>query len=252
MQVEQGILNPFTLQAVGEGVTGAHFATVSIGGLSQRCVVKQAGSREIAAECFCALLGDSLGLPTLVPVVVTDPRDQSLWFGARDVGYPSLTSRLNITNPPTPIQLIALSMVLSTWAQAPAVISFDEVIANGDRNPGNILWNGVVFTMIDHERALGIEPMTVNKLALFMLQNMNTSHIAQLQQGIVGASMSQQAMLGAGTAIWAAIETEFASLPTAINTHLPAFQQLCQGRVSTLISAASNALMPLLTQGVRQ
>lgn len=248
MQVEQGILNPFTLRAVGQGVTGAHFAAVSIGGLSQRCVVKPAGPKEIAAECFCALIGDFLGMPTLAPVVVTDPRDQSLWFGARDAGYPSLSSRLNITNPPTQAQLIALSMVLSTWVQAPAAISFDELIANGDRNPGNILWNGVVFTMIDHERSLEIQPMTLNKLALFMLQNMGATQIAQLQQGIVGASITQQAMLGQGTSVWAEIQAEFAPLPAAISEHLSAFQQLCQSRAHSLISSASNALMPLLTQ----
>lgn len=252
MQAEQGTLNPFTLQAVGEGVTGAHFAVVSIGGQSHRCVVKRAGHREIAAECFCALLGASLGLPTLTPVVVTDPRDHSLWFGARNVGYPSLASHVRITNPPTSAQLQALSMLLSTWAQAPAAISFDELIVNGDRNPGNVLWNGTVFTIIDHERALGIEPMTINKLALFMLQNMSSAHVAQLQQGIVGASMSQQAMLGPGTSIWAAIETEFANLPAVINMHLPAFRHLCQDRVGPLVSMASNALMPLLNQGVRQ
>lgn len=82
MQIEQGTLRPKTLQPVGEGVTGAQHGLVRIGGIAQKCVVKQVGPREIAAECFCALLGERLGLPTLAPVVITDPRDPSLWFGA--------------------------------------------------------------------------------------------------------------------------------------------------------------------------
>jgi hypothetical protein len=41
MRIEQGILLPMTLVPVGEGITGAQYGLVNIGGLSQRCVGKQ-------------------------------------------------------------------------------------------------------------------------------------------------------------------------------------------------------------------
>ena len=139
MKIEQGVLIPRTLIPVGEGITGASYAIVNIEGLSQRCVVKQAGYRGIAAECLCALLGDALELPTLTPVLVTDPRDSSLWFGAREVGYPSLSSTLRIGTSARAEQMHALACILSAWSQVGQVISFDELVANGDRNPGNVL-----------------------------------------------------------------------------------------------------------------
>ena len=248
MHVEQGTLIPATLSPVGQGLTGAHFSIVSVGGVSQRCVVKRVGLREIAAEIFCALLGFRLSLPVLIPVVVTDPRDQSLWFGARDVGYPSLSSRLGITTSPTAMQLAVLASILSTWAQAPYVISFDELIANGDRNPGNVLWNGTVFTIIDHERALGIDLMQMNKLALFAIQYMSPQQLSAIRGSITGSAMAQQAVLSTGSAVWGYIDTEFTSLPVQVAGHLPAMRQFAQARAGSLVGASANAVSPLLNQ----
>ena len=219
MKIEQGILIPATLSPVSEGITGAGYAIVVIADLSQRCVVKKAGHREIASECLCALLGDALGLPTLIPVVVSDPRDDALWFGAREAAYPSLSSRLGIGAQINIIQLQALACILSKWSQVGQVISFDELIANGDRNPGNILWNGEQFTLIDHERALGNQPKELNKLALFATNNFEPALIAGIHSASTSAALAQQALLGADQRIWQKIADSFASSPDVINQH---------------------------------
>ncbi len=245
MQAEQGTLIPATLSPVGQGITDAQFAIVNIGGLSQRCVVKHVGDREIAAECFCALLGHHLSLPVLVPVVVTDPRNNGLWFGARDVGYPSLSSRL--TASPTTGQLAVLTAILATWAHAPAVISFAELIANGDRNPGNVLWNGATFTIIDHERALGIQPMTINKLAYFTLLNASAAHVAAIQSGTTSAALAQQSLLGVNSSIWGAIQSEFDNLPAVISRWFSPMVNFAKNRVTSLVGNATNATTPLFT-----
>lgn len=248
MKIEQGTVIPSTLAPVGEGITGASYAIVVIAGLSQRCVVKQAGDREIAAECLCALLGDALGLPTLIPVVVTDPRDNTLWFGAREAGYPSLSSLLRIGASADATQMHALALILSTWSQVGQVISFDEMIENGDRNPGNVLWNGVQFTIIDHERALGIQPMQLNRLALFATNQFQANLVAAVQSASTSSALAQQALLGVGSTVWQMIDFEFASAPTVISQHGPAFASLAQGNLGSLASNTANAMTPMFVR----
>lgn len=248
MKIEQGILIPSTLAPVGEGITGASYAIVVITGLSQRCVVKRAGDREIAAECLCALLGHSLGLPTLMPVVVTDPRDNTIWFGAREVGYPSLSSRLRIGTHADALQMQALACILSAWSQVGQVISFDELIANGDRNPGNVLWNGAQFTIIDHERALGIQPMQLNRLALFATNQFQPQLVAGVQSASTSAALAQQALLGVGSTVWQLIVAEFASTPSAVGQHCSAFTSLAQGNLGSLASSTANAMTPMFAR----
>lgn len=245
MKIEQGILNPHTLTPVGQGITGAQYAIVSIAGLSQRCVVKKAGEREIAAECFCAVLGHHLSLPTLTPVVVTDPRDQSSWFGAREVNYPSLSTRLSIGAQPTPAQLLSLAHILSAWSQVGHVISFDELILNGDRNPQNVLWNGAAFTIIDHERALGVQPKLMNKLALFATQQLPPAQIASVQSVSVSAALAQQAMLGTSNGIWQELEAEFNKLPANLGQHYAGFHTLAKGLLPSLASNTANTMTPM-------
>lgn len=245
MKIEQGFLIPGTLKSVGEGVTGAHYAVVFIGGLSQRCVVKKAREREIAAECLCALLGDALGLPTLIPVVVTDPRDGAFWFGAREAGYPSLSSRLQLGSSPSIGQMQALAFILSTWSQVGQAISFDELVANGDRNPGNILWNGAQFALIDHERALGIEPMQLNKLALFATNNFDSQLVAGVQSASTSAALAQQALLGDSSAVWKMIEDEFASIPSVIGGYCSTFSKFAKANLGPLAGKTANAMTPM-------
>ena len=248
MKIEQGILIPATLTPVGEGITGASYAIVVIAGLSQRCVVKRAGDREIAAECLCALLGNALGLPTLVPVVVTDPRDNTLWFGAREVGYPSLSSRLRIGTHADALQMQALASILSAWSQVGQVISFDELIVNSDRNPGNVLWNGIQFTIIDHERTLGIKPMQLNKLAFFATNQFQPQLVASVQSAGTSAALAQQALLGVGSTVWQMIEAEFAAVPSVIGQHCVTFSGLARSNLGSLAANTANAMTPMFAR----
>lgn len=246
MKIEQGVLNPFSLRSVGAGVNSAQFALVNIGGVSQRCIVKRVGTREIAAECFCALLGNALSLPTLTPVVATDPRDNTLWFGSRDAAYPNLAAALGIGHTAGPHQLLAIAQVLATWSHVGHVISFDELIANGDRNPGNVLWNGTVFTIIDHERSLGNHPKELNKLALFATANFQAPLVANVKSAATGSAMAQQALLTADHTVWSTIADEFGATPSEVSQHHTACEQLAKQLLSSLPSHAANAMSPLL------
>ena len=249
VKIEQGILNPLTLQPVGAGINSAQYAMVSIGGVSERCVVKNIGDREIAAECFCALLGNSLSLPTLTPVVITHPGEASLWFGCRDAAYPSLSARLKLGATANQAQLVALAHILSGWAQVGHVISFDELIANGDRNPGNVLWNGLDFTIIDHESCVGNRPKNSNRLAVFATANFHAPLVASVASAATGSAMAQQALLTTDATIWTSIEAEFGSLPLVIAQHYSACEALAKQQLASLPASAAQAMSPLL-QGI--
>lgn len=246
--IEQGILNPFSLVEVGHGITRPKYAIVLIGGLSQRCVVKTAGHKEIAAECFCSLLGSALGLPTLRPVIVRNPTDDSLWFGSREVGYPNLSARLGIGNHTNAAQMLALANILSAWSQVGHVISFDELIANGDRNPGNVLWNGSVFTIIDHERALGIQPMSINRLAQFATNNFDPTHIGNVQSASIGAALAQQSMISANASIFNSVAGEFSGIPNEIGKHIGDCVDIAKKLLPTMTNSTANAMSPLFVR----
>lgn len=246
--IEQGILNPFSLIEVGHGITRPKYAIVTIGGLSQRCVVKTAGHKEIAAECFCALLGSSLGLPTLRPVIVRNPIDDALWFGSREVGYPNLSAHLGIGDFANAAQMLALASILTAWSQVGHVISFDELIANGDRNPGNVLWNGAIFTIIDHERALGIQPMNLNKLAQFATNNFDPAHIGNVQSASMGAALAQQSMLSADASIFNSIAGELSGIPTEVGQHIGDCFDIAKKLLPMMANNTANAMSPLFAR----
>lgn len=248
MNIEQGILIPSTLQPVGAGVTGANYAIVLIAGLSQRCVVKKIGNCEIAAECLCALLGNALELPTLIPVVVTDPRDRSFWFGARDVGYPSLSGRLHIGTSANAQQMQFLAYILSAWSQVGQVISFDELVRNGDRNPGNVLWDGSQFTIIDHERALGIQVMQQNKLAMFATDCFHPQLVASIGNASISAALVQQSLLRLNPTVWKMIAAEFASVPSVVEQHYGALVHIIQNNLGSLVHNVANAMSPMFVR----
>lgn len=249
--IEQGVLNPFSQTAVGHGITRPNYAIVNIGGLSQRCVVKTAGHKEIAAECFCALLGAALGLPTLKPVIVVNPQDNSLCFGSREVGYPNLSTQLGIGNSANPAQMLALATVLSAWSQVGHVISFDELILNGDRNPGNVLWSGVAFTIIDHERALGIEPMAVNKLAQFSTNNFDQARVASIQSASMGAALAQQSMLSADDRIFNSLRNDFLTIPAEVGNYFNDLEAIARSMLPSMTTNTSNAMSPLFARQPR-
>lgn len=249
--IEQGILNPFSQASVGHGINRPSYAIVNIGGLSQRCVVKNVGHKEIAAECFCALLGGALGLPTLRPVIVTNPLDNSLCFGSREVGYPNLSAQLGIGDSANAAQMQALAIILSAWSHVGHVISFDELILNGDRNPGNVLWSGLAFTIIDHERALEIQAMTVNKLAQFSTNNFDPTHVGSVQSASMGAALAQQSMLSADDRIFTSLRSDFFNIPGEVGNHFNELETIAKKMLPSMAANTSNALSPLFARQPR-
>jgi hypothetical protein len=246
--IEQGILNPHTLIEVGQGITKPKYAIVHINGQSQRCVVKIAGHREIAAECFCSLLGSALGLPTLQPIIVRNPKDNSLCFGSREASYPSLSAHLGIANYANAAQMLALAKILSSWSQLGHVISFDELIANGDRNPGNVLWNGAIFTIIDHERALGIVVKNENKLARFATNNFDPVYLGSVQSASTAAALAQQSMLSANSQVLDSVTAEFAGAPIEISQHAAYCVGFTKKLLPSMAHNTANAMSPLFAK----
>ncbi|PMI33536.1 hypothetical protein BCT30_05030 [Enterovibrio norvegicus] len=119
--------------------------------------VKLVEPRKIFVECACAILGRALGLPMPSPMVVKVTHDalpevvakgeSKIAFGSEDVGHPSFRRRINDSS--------AEAMdLLGQYVQLLEISVFDEWIANHDRNIGNILFDGKIFSFIDHELAL--------------------------------------------------------------------------------------------------
>lgn len=120
--------------------------------------VKLIDARKIFTECFCALLGRNMGLPIPKPLLVNVPHDSltcsiqvgqsCIAFGSADAAYPSFRRKFNQNQPEAMKLLKAYSKILD-------ISVFDEWIGNGDRNIGNILYDGKsLFNFIDHELAL--------------------------------------------------------------------------------------------------
>lgn len=120
--------------------------------------VKLVDARKIFIENFCALLGRNMGLPIPKPFLVKVPHESlscsvpdgqfCIAFGSEDAAYPSFRRRFNQNQPEAMKLLKAYSKILD-------ISAFDEWIGNGDRNVGNILYDGKsLFNFIDHELAL--------------------------------------------------------------------------------------------------
>lgn len=140
-------------------------------GRAVQAVIKRLGPRETAVECYCAELLALWGIPT-PPIALIDDGDAFV-FASLDTGYPSLKKRLGITGdmgkPEQAQRAIAAGKLIKDWEELPAVIAADEAIRNHDRNLGNILWDGVTRSYIDHAGALDPGAKGINMLAGLMI-----------------------------------------------------------------------------------
>ena len=245
MSIEYGTLNPASVVPIGVGLTGACRAIVYIGGLAEKCVVKKIPDQAIAAESFCSVLAAALQLPVLEPVVVTDPRDQSRWFGARELPYPSLGTFLASPSNPSTTELQVLAGILFQWANCPYAISFDQLVLNGDRNVGNLLWDGKSFTLIDHERALGLFPMQSNKLAQLLSNFLPSGQAMQLTSNATVAAIQHQINLDPAHQVCASISQHFSAAPAELVAHITGFETLVSQNASALPAAVTAVLSPV-------
>jgi len=116
---------------------------------------KQLADLDFLAEIVTALIGREIGLPIPEPVIATD--GHGYWFASVDIKYPDLGRSLAINDNrllDTPGNRAVLQK-LADWAEINTAIGFDEWIANGDRNLGNILFDSKGdFYLIDHNLAM--------------------------------------------------------------------------------------------------
>lgn len=118
---------------------------------------KKLSDLDFLVEILTALMGIEIGLPIPEPVIAISENGREAWFASIDVKHPDLSKRLLIENNEitnTPKNKSILSK-LANWMLITDAISFDEWIANGDRNIGNVLYDGQdQFYLIDHNMAM--------------------------------------------------------------------------------------------------
>jgi hypothetical protein len=160
MDVRLGTLLPGA-EAIGFGKNKAKrgFALFA-DGAEQSVIVKAVPAIEIAVEIFCATLGRGAGLQIPEPMVIKDPSNGSILFGALDAGYPNLLQQFNIKGTEISDEEVRnIAYRLVQWSKLGQGVCFDEWISNVDRNLQNLLWDGYDnFVLIDHGYALGQAP----------------------------------------------------------------------------------------------
>ena len=166
--IRRGQIIPITEAPIGEGITRPVACIARIDGESVRVVAKRIRTREIEAECICAILLRSWGISVPEPVLLPAD-DGTVLYGSVHTEYPNLKHGLGIvsglsTEREKKLFIIAAAIVC-TWDDAAQALAADELIENGDRNIGNFLWDGEDHAYIDHERALGLQPFDENTIA---------------------------------------------------------------------------------------
>lgn len=123
----------------------------------EQAYAKKLNAFDCLVEIVAALIGIDLGLPIAEPVLAFSLTGDDIWFASIDMRYPDLLHSLDIRNNQienTPQSLGVLKR-LAEWRLVHEAIVFDEWIANGDRNMGNILYDGHNdFVLIDHNQAM--------------------------------------------------------------------------------------------------
>lgn len=118
--------------------------------------VKRLDRAALLADCVGSLLARACGLGAPAPLLVDDPQ-QTLGaanglplFGLEDADHRSMRQWIEDGDD------IAVQEALLAWPNLRACCVLDEALANVDRNPGNLLWDGdSEFVPIDHDFALG-------------------------------------------------------------------------------------------------
>lgn len=227
-----------TCTKVGEGITAPSRCIVRMPDYSVRAaIVKQLSPAGVAAEAFCALLLRGWGLNVPEPALVATP----LAFASMDTTYPNLKQRIGWSETlPAPVK-VALEQhgarLVAGFSATPLALAADEAIDNRDRNLGNILWDGQDVAWIDHERALGVEPMKDRNILAEMVQVLpDYSGVQKLavslalnlgRQAVTDAAAETSAL--AGTAAFAtAVGARLVDLADSVLKRFPAPRDLFQ------------------------
>jgi hypothetical protein len=148
------------------------------------CWVKVVSLPELILECFGHLLAKEFGLPFLSPIVVTDPKNLlgvpgKLLFATEDAQIPSLRQTVNSY----PAFQAIYFQALQNWKDSPKLAVLDELMANGDRNIGNLLFDGKAkWIPIDYSRskAKGPHPMPSWDGTDDRLDNVQANHLVDI------------------------------------------------------------------------
>ncbi|MCB3511078.1 hypothetical protein H5815_12675 [Klebsiella variicola] len=143
MEMKIGILLEGS-RPVGEGINGALRGFALVDEEEIQVIAKYLPERELICEILCAQIGRELELPIPEPILLFD-KDRKPVFGSNDIGYPNLNHYF-ANNAETQSVLSRLSK----WVYLQSASFFDELIFNADRHPGNLLYNGQDFYLIDH------------------------------------------------------------------------------------------------------
>lgn len=182
MLLELAALIPGTETPAGDGVSGALRCVLRLPDGS-RCsaVLKRADLGEVIAEAFGALLLKAWNLPVPTPYLVDE--SGKIAFASADNSYPNLKQHLGLASRvggPARDAAMRVAMALATsLPTAPLAAACDEAIANGDRNLGNILWDGSDEAWIDHALAFGRGTDDVNKLCVMAIGMPNEDHFSK-------------------------------------------------------------------------
>lgn len=109
-------------------------------------IAKKLGKRVLAVEALCAVYGRLVGLPIPEPLMIYD-EEMGWMFGSVDVGHPNLNRLVRLDS-------LAIRSKLLAWPDLLSAACFDELIVNCDRHDGNILFDGLGFTLIDHDTCI--------------------------------------------------------------------------------------------------
>lgn len=139
--VRIGLLLPGGI-AVGEGVNQPMRCMAATHSGEIPVIAKKLPLREIAVEIVCAALGRAAGLPVPEPILLIDG-DRDWHYGSCDLGHPNLAQYVSPTDS-------SVLDELEKWPELLHAACFDELIANPDRNDGNLLYDGAGFFLIDH------------------------------------------------------------------------------------------------------
>ena len=119
-------------------------------------------SQQLISEAVCALLGRALGLnipkPFLINVEKTILPESQHWKVGQEscLGFGSEEEKHQVFSRIVKRDASEAGKLLREWSEWKRTVWFDEWIANGDRHPGNLLYDSgkKKFWLIDHSHAL--------------------------------------------------------------------------------------------------
>ena len=139
--------------ARGIVLSGSIFAA-DLGDVSAHVKITSGDGRRLYAECLSSALAQAIGLsvprPYLVmvhPSACPDSLNEPTWGFGSTTQHPAIAAPLQGHDEET-------YAVIRRWARFHALCVFDEWIANHDRSPEHLFYDGRDFTLIDHGEAL--------------------------------------------------------------------------------------------------